>query len=103
MSASISEESVFGMSSRLAIVGCLGRSLGQMPTSAKSESDWIQFVTPCHRKETDNLAGLSLVLGLVEAFEEFSDSQFVELRLRWIERTGADIPSRHPHTLSLYL
>jgi hypothetical protein len=37
------------MSSRLAIVGCLGRSLGQTPTSAKSESDWIHFVTPRHR------------------------------------------------------
>src|SRR5215510_1991228 len=33
------------MSSRLAIGGRLGRSLGQAPTSAKSESDWIHF---CH-------------------------------------------------------
>src|SRR5262249_1599391 len=45
MSASISDGSVFGMSSRLAILGCLGRSLGQALTSAKSESDWIHF---CH-------------------------------------------------------
>jgi len=36
----------------LAIVGRLGRSLGQTPTSAKSESDRIHFVTPRHRKET---------------------------------------------------
>jgi hypothetical protein len=28
------------------------RSLGQAPTSAKSESDWIQFVTPRHRRDT---------------------------------------------------
>jgi hypothetical protein len=31
--------------SRLAILGRLGRSLGQAPASAKSESDWIHFVT----------------------------------------------------------
>jgi len=31
--------------SRLAILVCLGLSLGQAPTSAKSESDWIHF---CH-------------------------------------------------------
>ncbi len=35
----------FRNESRLAILGCLGRSLGQAPTSAKSESDWIHF---CH-------------------------------------------------------
>src|SRR5215471_2585996 len=46
--------SVFGMSSRLAIVGRLWRSLGQAPTSAKSESEGIHFVTPCHRRETNN-------------------------------------------------
>src|SRR5262249_11936786 len=45
MSASISEGSVFGMSSRLAILGCLWRSLGQASTSANSESDRIHF---CH-------------------------------------------------------
>jgi hypothetical protein len=28
------------------------KSIGQTPTSAKSESDWIHFVTPRHRKET---------------------------------------------------
>jgi hypothetical protein len=38
----------------LAILGCLGRSLGQGPTSAKSESDWIHFVTPRRRRETTN-------------------------------------------------
>jgi len=45
MSASISDGSVFGISSRLAILGRLGRSLGQAPISAKPESDWIHF---CH-------------------------------------------------------
>src|SRR5215475_2757528 len=39
MSASISDGSVFGISSCLAILGCLGRSLGQAQASAKSESD----------------------------------------------------------------
>ena len=36
---------VFGMSSRLVILGCLGRSLDQATTLAKSESDRIHF---CH-------------------------------------------------------
>jgi hypothetical protein len=27
-------------------------SLGQTPTSAKTESDWIHFVTPRYRRET---------------------------------------------------
>jgi hypothetical protein len=40
------------MSLCLAILGRLMRSLGQAPISAKSESDWIHFVTPRHRKET---------------------------------------------------
>ena len=31
---------------------CLGRSLGQTRASAKSESDWIHFVTPRRRRET---------------------------------------------------
>src|SRR5262245_17844292 len=35
-----------------AIIGRPWRSLGQAPTSAKSESDWIHFVTPRHRRET---------------------------------------------------
>jgi hypothetical protein len=30
-----------------------GRSLSQTPTSTKSESDWIHFVTPRHRRETE--------------------------------------------------
>jgi len=37
----------------LAIVCCLGHSLGQAPTSAKSETDWIHFVTP--RRDTIDL------------------------------------------------
>src|SRR5215813_14797958 len=45
MSASISDGSVFGMSSCLAILGCLGRSLGQAQASAKSDdfgnSIWV--------------------------------------------------------------
>src|SRR5262245_13083192 len=45
MSASISDGSVFGMSSRLVILGCLGHNLGQAPTSAKPELDWIHL---CH-------------------------------------------------------
>jgi len=32
--------------SKSSIVGCLGRSLGQAPISAKSDTDWIHFVTP---------------------------------------------------------
>jgi hypothetical protein len=52
MCASISDGSAIGMSSRLAIVSCLGRSLGQTPASAKSESAWIHFVTPSHPRET---------------------------------------------------
>src|SRR5262249_55942401 len=49
---------VFGMSSRLAIPGRLWRSLGRAPTSAKSESDWIHFITPRRRKEAAELNGL---------------------------------------------
>jgi len=41
--------------SRLAILGRLVRSLGQALASAKPESDWIHFVTPRHRRETNNL------------------------------------------------
>jgi hypothetical protein len=61
MSASISGGSVFGMSLRLAIVGRLGRSLSQTPPSAKSESDWIHYVTLCHRRETFFLPFLPLL------------------------------------------
>src|SRR5215813_8069328 len=56
MSASISDGSVFGMSSRLAIVGRLGRSLGQTPTSAKSESDRIPFCHAVPPQGDENLA-----------------------------------------------
>src|SRR5215475_13147255 len=38
--------------SKSSIVGCLGCSLGQAPTSAKSDTDWIHFVTPRHRSDT---------------------------------------------------
>src|SRR5262245_19515169 len=38
--------------SKSSIVGCLGCSLGQAPTSAKSDTDWIHFVTPRHCSDT---------------------------------------------------
>src|SRR5215813_15254573 len=44
MGASISEGSVFGISSSLTIVLRIGRSLSQALASAKSESDWIHCI-----------------------------------------------------------
>src|SRR6266542_4182052 len=42
-----SEKKILRITSSLAIVSRLWRSLGQTPTSAKYESDRIHFVTPC--------------------------------------------------------
>jgi len=103
MSATISDRSVFGMSLCLAVLGRLMRSLGQAPISARSESDWIHFVTPCHRKETTLQADHLIISVSILPPERMRSNPLVVVLVRMADEKALDVSeleSEFIHTLS---